>query len=93
MLEQNLDAVVNRALDNDTCMYDPNCMEANDGADHGCLFLPETACRCWNRFLSRWELDPLRGTARLLEPGVRRAVNAALRALHDALGKRPTPDG
>ena len=23
------------------------------GADHGCLFLPETACRCWNRYLSR----------------------------------------
>ena len=53
VLEQNLDAVVTRALDNDTCMYDPNCMEANDGADHGCLFLPETACRCWNRYLSR----------------------------------------
>ena len=53
VLEQNLDAVVNRALDNDTCMYDPNCMEANDGADHGCLLLPETACRCWNRYLSR----------------------------------------
>ena len=40
-------------VDNDTCMYDPNCMEANRGADHGCLFLPETACRCWNRYLSR----------------------------------------
>lgn len=53
VLEQNLDAVINRALDNDTCMYDPNCMEANDGADHGCMFLPETACRCWNRYLSR----------------------------------------
>jgi hypothetical protein len=53
VLEQNLDAVIHRAVDNDTCMYDPNCMEANRGADHGCLFLPETACRCWNRHLSR----------------------------------------
>jgi hypothetical protein len=53
VLEQNLDAVLNRALENDTCMYDPNCMEANNGADHGCLFLPETACRCWNQYLSR----------------------------------------
>jgi hypothetical protein len=53
VLEQNLDAVVSRALDNDSCLYDPNCMEANRGADHGCMFLPETACRCWNRHLSR----------------------------------------
>lgn len=56
VLEQNLDAVINRALDNDTCLYDPNCMNANSGADHGCLFLPETACQCWNRHLSRWYL-------------------------------------
>jgi hypothetical protein len=58
VLEQNLDEVVNRALDNDLCLYDPNCMEANRGADHGCLFLPETACSFRNRNiqLSRWEL-------------------------------------
>ncbi|MFG1947745.1 hypothetical protein [Nonomuraea sp. NPDC048826] len=56
VLEQNLDAVVNRALDNDTCLYDPHCMHATEGADHGCLLLPETACRCWNRYLSRWYL-------------------------------------
>jgi hypothetical protein len=54
VLEQNLDAVVKRALDNDTCLYDPNCMRADRGADHGCLLLPETACQCWNRHLSRW---------------------------------------
>jgi hypothetical protein len=56
VLEQNLDAVVARAVDNDTCLYDPNCMHANRGADHGCLLLPETACQCWNRHLSRWYL-------------------------------------
>ena len=56
VLEQNLDEVVYRAVDNATCLYDPNCMEANRGVDHGCLHLPETACQSWNRFLSRWEL-------------------------------------
>jgi hypothetical protein len=56
VLEQNLDAIVKRAVDNDSCLYDPNCMQANRGADHGCLLLPETACRCWNRHLSRWYL-------------------------------------
>jgi len=66
VLEQNLDAVVRRAVDNDTCLYDPNCMQANRGADHGCLLLPETACQCWNRHLSRWYLygsptDPMVG--------------------------------
>lgn len=56
VLEQNLDEVVGRAVDNDTCIYDPNCMVANHGADHGCLQLPETACQVWNRFISRWDL-------------------------------------
>lgn len=56
VLEQNLDEVVDRAVDNDTCIYDPNCMIANRGADHGCLQLPETACQSWNRFISRWDL-------------------------------------
>lgn len=56
VVEQNLDAVVNRALDNDGCLYDPNCLHANRGADHGCLLLPETSCQAWNRHLSRWYL-------------------------------------
>ena len=56
VLEQNLDEVVNRAVANATCIYDPNCMVANRGADHGCLQLPETACQSWNRFISRWDL-------------------------------------
>lgn len=56
VLEQNLDVIVNRALENDSCIYDPNCMLSNRGVDHGCLQLPETACQCWNWFLSRWEL-------------------------------------
>ena len=56
VLEQNLAEVVARAGDNDTCIYDPNCMVANRGADHGCLQLPETACQSWNWFISRWEL-------------------------------------
>lgn len=56
VLEQNLDEVVDRAVANATCIYDPNCMEANRGADHGCLQLPETACQVWNRFISRWDL-------------------------------------
>lgn len=56
VLEQNLDEVTLRAVDNATCIYDPNCMVANRGADHGCLQLPETACQSWNRFLSRWDL-------------------------------------
>ncbi|MED7950720.1 hypothetical protein [Streptomyces sp. BE303] len=56
VLEQNLDAVVTRAVDNDSCLYDPNCMLTNEGADHGCLQLPETACQFWNRNLSRWHL-------------------------------------
>jgi hypothetical protein len=56
VLEQNLDAVVSRAVDNDSCLYDPNCMITNEGADHGCLQLPETACQSWNRNLSRWHL-------------------------------------
>lgn len=56
VLEQSLDEVVLRAIDNDTCIYDPNCMVANRGADHGCLQLPETACQAWNWFISRWEL-------------------------------------
>lgn len=56
VLEQNLDEVVERAVTNATCIYDPNCMEANRGADHGCLQLPETACQVWNRFISRWDL-------------------------------------
>ena len=56
VLEQNLDEVVDRAVENATCIYDPNCMVANQGADHGCLQLPETACQSWNRFISRWDL-------------------------------------
>jgi hypothetical protein len=56
VLEQNLDDIVHRAVENDTCLYDPNCLLANRGVDHGCLQLPETACQCWNWFLSRWEL-------------------------------------
>lgn len=56
VLEQNLGEVVSSAVDNDTCIYDPNCMVANRGADHGCLQLPETACQAWNWFISRWEL-------------------------------------
>jgi hypothetical protein len=56
VLEQNLDHIVRRAVENDSCLYDPNCMIANRGVDHGCLQLPETACQCWNWFLSRWEL-------------------------------------
>jgi hypothetical protein len=56
VLEQNLDEVVDRAVQNATCIYDPNCMVANRGADHGCLQLPETACQAWNRFISRWDL-------------------------------------
>lgn len=56
VLEQNLDEIVDRAVDNATCIYDPNCMVANRGADHGCLQLPETACQSWNRFISRWDL-------------------------------------
>jgi hypothetical protein len=55
VLEQNLDQVVDRAVDNATCIYDPNCM-VTGGADHGCLQLPETACQSWNRFISRWDL-------------------------------------
>jgi hypothetical protein len=56
VLEQNLDEVVDRAFGNATCIYDPNCMVANRGADHGCLQLPETTCQMWNRFMSRWDL-------------------------------------
>lgn len=56
VLEQNLDEVVDRAVENSSCIYDPNCMVANRGADHGCLQLPETACQSWNRFISRWDL-------------------------------------
>ena len=56
VLEQNLDEVVTRAVENATCIYDPNCMVANRGSDHGCLQLPETACQSWNRFISRWDL-------------------------------------
>lgn len=56
VIEQNLDEIVQRALDNYACLYDPNCMQGNRGVDHGCLQLPETACQCWNWFLSRWEL-------------------------------------
>lgn len=53
VLEQNLHQVVERAVDTATCLYDPHCLLSNDGADHGCLHLPETACRLWNRNLSR----------------------------------------
>jgi hypothetical protein len=56
VLEQNLVEVIERAVDNDSCIYDPNCMIANRGADHGCLQLPETACQAWNWFISRWEM-------------------------------------
>jgi hypothetical protein len=56
VLEQNLDEVLTRAVGTATCIYDPNCMVANRGADHGCLQLPETACQSWNRFISRWDL-------------------------------------
>lgn len=56
VLEQNLDEVIDRAVENSSCIYDPNCMVANRGADHGCLQLPETACQSWNRFISRWDL-------------------------------------
>lgn len=56
VLEQNLAEIVQKASENNTCIYDPNCMVANRGADHGCLQLPETACQAWNWFISRWEL-------------------------------------
>lgn len=72
VLEQNLDAVVNRAVDNNACLYDPNCMQANRGADHGCLLLPETACQAWNRHLSRHYLygAPDGAMAGYWDPGV-----------------------
>lgn len=56
VMEQSLSDVLNRAVENDQCLYDPHCMQSNRGADNGCLFLPETACQLWNHFLSRWEL-------------------------------------
>lgn len=56
VLEQNLDEVVARAVDNTACIYDPHCMISNEGSDHGCLQLPETACQLWNHHLSRWYL-------------------------------------
>lgn len=56
VFEQNLREIVERAFQNDTCIYDPHCMVANRGVDHGCLQLPETACQAWNWFISRWEL-------------------------------------
>lgn len=67
VFEQSLDDIVRRALENDACLYDPNCMIANRGVDHGCLQLPETACQCWNWFLSRWELfgEPSNATERV----------------------------
>jgi hypothetical protein len=60
VFEQNVDEVVQRAVDNMACIYDPHCMISNQGNDHGCLQLPETACQLWNRHLSRWYLfgDP-----------------------------------
>ena len=72
VLEQNLDEVVDRAVENASCIYDPNCMVANRGADHGCLQLPETACQSWNRFISRWDLfgSPDGTVPRLLAPGL-----------------------
>lgn len=75
VLEQSLDDIVRRAVDNDACLYDPNCMVANRGVDHGCLQLPETSCQCWNWFLSRWELfgEPKTSGDRIVgywEPGI-----------------------
>jgi hypothetical protein len=55
VLEQNLDDIVRRATENDTCIYDPNCMTTT-GVDHGCLHLPETACQAMNLYLTRWDL-------------------------------------
>jgi hypothetical protein len=82
VLEQNLDAVVQRAMENDSCLYDPNCMMANRGVDHGCLQLPETACQCWNWFLSRWELfgEPSGAPGRIVgywDPATDAAAQAA----------------
>lgn len=34
------------------CVYDPQCAERT-GSCHGCVFLPETSCRAFNRGLSR----------------------------------------
>jgi hypothetical protein len=67
VIEQNLDEVVRQAVENDSCIYDPNCMFANQGADNGCLFLPETACRFRDRntHLSRWELFGSPGGSRI----------------------------
>jgi len=62
--EQNLHQIVERALENAACIYDPNCMRSNRGVDHGCLQLPETACQSWNWHLSRWELFGQTGEAR-----------------------------
>jgi hypothetical protein len=56
VLEQNLDEIVTRAIETDGCLYDPNCMIANRGSDHGCMQLAETSCQAWNWFLSRWQL-------------------------------------
>ncbi len=75
VLEQSLDEIVRRTVDNASCLYDPNCLLANRGADHGCLQLPETACQCWNWFLSRWELygQPIEKDTRIVgfwEPSV-----------------------
>jgi hypothetical protein len=55
VLEQVLGEVVATAMENDACLYDPNCHETA-GADHGCLFLPETSCTGWNENLTRWSL-------------------------------------
>ncbi len=55
VMEQVLGEVVSGALENDACLYDPNCIET-EGADHGCLFLPETSCTGWNQNLTRWVL-------------------------------------
>lgn len=56
VVEQVLADVVMRAMESGTCLYDPNCFISQPGADLGCLFLPETACSVWNRFLTRWAL-------------------------------------
>ena len=72
VLEQNLDEVVDRAVENATCIYDPNCMVANRGAD-------QAACNCPRRRASRGTGSSVAGTCsarpkgngdRVLAPGL-----------------------
>ena len=54
MFKMNLHKVINSVYsDNNTCIFDPLCMNTSNGSCCACSFIDEVACEHFNKDLSR----------------------------------------